>query len=32
MATNLAALNNYFENTLLIQDQDVCVALNSQGL
>jgi hypothetical protein len=32
MAANLAALNNYLQNTLLIQDQDVRVALNQQGL
>jgi hypothetical protein len=32
MAANLAALNNYLLNTLLIQDQDVRVALNQQGL
>jgi hypothetical protein len=32
MATNLAGLNNYFQNTLLIQDLNVHVALNQQGL
>jgi hypothetical protein len=32
MAANLATLNNYLLNTLLIQDQDVRVALNQQGL
>ena len=32
MAANLAALNNYFENTLFITDQAVRNGLNQQGL
>jgi len=32
MAANLAALNNYFQNTLVIQDQAVRDGLNEQGL
>ena len=32
MAGNLAQLNNYLQNVLLITDPDICQALNQQGL